>query len=181
MVDGPDQLVAVACIRSGIMKIFSGGQTGVDRAALDVAIERGMEWGGWCPKGGWAEDFTDPPGVLEKYPHLKETAHPNPLQRTEWNVRDSHAALIIVDTKGVSVSIGTQRANEWARKHGKPEFIAQIGDGKAAIEGAAWLKAQQKRFGSDMTLSIGGPRESEVPGIYAPAKKLIFEILELAV
>ena len=42
------------------MKIISGGQTGVDRAALDEAIERGMEWGGWCPKGGWGEDLTTP-------------------------------------------------------------------------------------------------------------------------
>jgi len=67
------------------MEIISGGQTGVDRAALDVAIERGMAWGGWCPKGGWAEDFPDPPGLLAKYPHLKETAHSHPLQRTEWN------------------------------------------------------------------------------------------------
>ena len=49
------------------MKIISGGQTGVDRAALDVAIERGMSWGGWCPKGGWAEDFPDQPGLLNKY------------------------------------------------------------------------------------------------------------------
>jgi Circularly permutated YpsA SLOG family len=45
------------------MKIISGGQTGVDRAALDVAIERGVPWGGWYPKGGWAEDFPDPPGL----------------------------------------------------------------------------------------------------------------------
>ena len=71
------------------MKIISGGQTGVDRAALDVAIERGMPWGGWCPKGGWAEDLPDAPGLLAKYPNLRETALPHPLQRTEWNVRDA--------------------------------------------------------------------------------------------
>ena len=58
------------------MKIISGGQTGVDRAALDVAIERGMDWGGWCPKGGWAEDLPDPPGLLPKYPHLKGSWSP---------------------------------------------------------------------------------------------------------
>ena len=162
------------------MRIISGGQTGVDRAALDVAIECDMEWGGWCPKGGWAEDLTDPPGVLARYPNLKETPLPNPLQRTEWNVRDSHAALIIVDAGGVPISIGTQRANEWARKHGKPEFVASIGDVNAAAAAAAWLRAQMKRFGSDMTLSIGGPRESESPGIYVPARRLIREILSLA-
>ncbi len=162
------------------MKIISGGQTGVDRAALDVAIERGMEWGGWCPKGGWAEDLIEPPGVLAKYPHLKETPLPNPLQRTEWNVRDSNAALIIVDGRGVSASIGTRRATEWARKHGKPEFVACIDDKLAAAHAAAWLKAQQARFGSEMTLSIGGPRESEAPGIYGPAKTLLIHILSRA-
>src|SRR5262245_30144595 len=103
------------------MKIISGGQTGVDRAALDVAIERNMDWGGWCPKGGWAEDLTTPPGVLAKYPRLRETPDAHPLQRTEWNVRDSDATLIITDRDGLSVSIGSKRANEWARRHGKPE------------------------------------------------------------
>src|SRR5260370_17977114 len=68
------------------MKIITGGQTGVDRAALNVAIERGMDWGGWCPKGGWAEDLPTAPGLLAKYPKLKETPQSNPLQRTEWNV-----------------------------------------------------------------------------------------------
>ncbi len=159
------------------MKIICGGQTGVDRAALDVAIKRGLEWGGWCPKDGWAEDLTEPPGVLAIYPHLKETPLPNPLQRTEWNVRDSQAALIIVDVRGLSASIGAQRANEWARKHGKPKFVASIDDPAAARNATAWLKSQQKRFGTDMTLSVGGPRESEAPGIYALAKELITEIL----
>ena len=98
------------------MKIISGGQTGVDRAALDVAIERGLDWGGWCPKGGWAEDFPDPPGLLAKYSHLRETPGRHPLQRTEWNVRDSDATLIITDSGGLSVSIGTRRAHRWAHQ-----------------------------------------------------------------
>jgi putative molybdenum carrier protein len=54
-------------------KIVSGGQTGVDRAALDAAIELGIEYGGWCPKGGWAEDHVIPPGVLVLYPKLTAT------------------------------------------------------------------------------------------------------------
>jgi hypothetical protein len=162
------------------MKIISGGQTGVDRAALDVAIEQGMEWGGWCPKGGWAEDLALPPGLLAKYPRLKETPLPNPLQRTEWNVRDSDATLLIVDGQGLSSSIGTQRAHTWARQHGKPEFVALAEDAKAPADAAAWLRAQQKRFGSDMTLSIGGPRASEAPGIYEKSRELIAKILLLA-
>ena len=113
------------------MEIISGGQTGVDRAALDVAIERGMAWGGWCPKGGWAEDFPDPPGLLAKYPHLKETAHSHPLQRTEWNVRDSDATLIVTDSEGLSVSIGTRRAHQWAHQHGKPLLVVDASEPEA--------------------------------------------------
>jgi hypothetical protein len=73
------------------MKILSGGQTGVDRAALDVAIARAMPYGGWCPRGGWAEDFSDSPGLLATYPHLRETPSRDPAQRTDWNVRDADA------------------------------------------------------------------------------------------
>lgn len=162
------------------MKIISGGQTGVDRAALDVAIERGMDWGGWCPRGGWAEDLTEPPGVLLKYPHLKETPLPNPLQRTEWNVRDSDAALIITDSHGLPVSIGTQRAHLWALQHGKPELVIDACDAKASALASAWLLAQRKRFGPHMTLSVSGPRESEAPGIYHQARQLIAKILDNA-
>jgi len=160
------------------MKIISGGQTGVDRAALDVAIERGMPWGGWCPKGGWAEDLPKPPGLLAWYPHLRETPEPHPLQRTEWNVRDSDATLIITDAGGLAASIGTRRANEWARQHGKPELIVDASDPEAAGRAVTWLRAQQKRFGRDMTLGIGGPRESEAPGVYTRARSLIVAILD---
>ena len=82
-----------------------------------------------------------------------------------------------MDARGLSASIGARRANEWARKHGKPKFVASIDDPAAAQNATAWLKSQQMRFGMDMTLSVGGPRESEAPGIYALAKKLITEIL----
>lgn len=55
------------------MRIVSGGQTGADRAALDVAIELAIDYGGWCPAGGWAEDFPEPPGLLAAYPKLAAT------------------------------------------------------------------------------------------------------------
>jgi Circularly permutated YpsA SLOG family len=160
------------------MKIISGGQSGVDRAALDVAIERGMEWGGWCPKGGWAEDFPNPPGLLPHYPHLRETPEPHPLQRTEWNVRDSDATLVITDGKGLQVSIGTQRAHSYAHHHAKPLLMVDASDAEALARAATWLQAQRKRFGVDMTLGVGGPRESEAPGIYGHAKKLIAALLD---
>ena len=60
------------------MKLLSGGQSGVDRAVLDVAIARGIDYGGWCPKDGWAEDLSAPPGLLAKYPQLKETPLADP-------------------------------------------------------------------------------------------------------
>jgi hypothetical protein len=160
------------------MKIISGGQTGVDRAALDVAIERGMPWGGWCPKGGWAEDFPDPPGLLAKYPHLRETALSHPLQRTEWNVRDSNATLIVTDSEGLSVSIGSRRAHQWAHQHGKPLLVIDASDPEAPAGAATWLRAQRKRFGASMTLGVGGPRESEAPGIYTRARSLIAAMLD---
>ena len=77
-----------------MLKIVSGGQTGVDRAALDVAIERGIAYGGWCPKGCWAEDMPNPPGLLSRYPDLRETPEADPSQRTEWNVRDTDRLMV---------------------------------------------------------------------------------------
>ena len=99
------------------MRLLSGGQSGVDRAALDVAIAHGIAYGGWCPQGGWAEDFPQPPGLLAKYPGLRETPLADPAQRTEWNVRDADACLIIVDTGGLEVSAGTTLAGELAHRY----------------------------------------------------------------
>jgi hypothetical protein len=160
------------------MKIVSGGQTGVDRAALDVAIERGMSWGGWCPKGGWAEDFPDQPGLLSKYPRLRETPYSQPEQRTQWNVRDSDAILIIVDRADLSVSKGTRRAQEWANHYGKPLLVIDVSQSDAAAQVAEWLRAQRKRFGAHMTLGVGGPRESEAPGIYTSTRLLMDSVLD---
>ena len=160
------------------MKIISGGQTGVDRAALDVAIERGMPWGGWCPKGGWAEDLPDPPGLLNKYSRLRETPSRELQQRTEWNVRDSDATLIIADRKGLSISKGTTRAEEWASHYGKPLLIIDVGQLDAAVQIAQWLRTQRSRFGAHMTLGVGGPRESEAPGIYESTRLLIVSVLD---
>jgi Circularly permutated YpsA SLOG family len=160
------------------MKIISGGQTGVDRAALDVAIERGMSWGGWCPRGGWAEDFPDPPGLLNEYPKLRETPFSQPEQRTEWNVRDSDAILIITDGEGLSVSKGTTRAQEWADHYGKPLLVIDVGLQDAAAQVVQWLRAQRRRFATHMTLGVGGPRESEARGIYESTRLLMAGVLD---
>jgi len=89
-------------------KIVSGGQTGVGRAALDIAIELGLEYGGWCPKGGWAEDLPQPPGLVAQYPKLQPTPLAEPEQRTELNVRDSDATLILIRGSDVARSKGTE-------------------------------------------------------------------------
>jgi hypothetical protein len=162
------------------MKIISGGQTGVDRAALDVAIERGMSWGGWCPKGGRAEDFAKEPGLLSEYPKLRETPLSQPEQRTEWNVRDSDAILIIADRVGLSASKGTRCAREWADHYGKPLLVVDASQTGAAAQVADWLRAQRKRFGARMALGIGGPRESEAPGIYTSTRRLLASVLDRA-
>jgi Circularly permutated YpsA SLOG family len=71
-------------------------------------------------KGGWAEDLPNPPGLLAKYPKLRETPQSNPLQRTEWNVRDSDAALIITDGGGMAVSVGTDAPIDGRTGTGSP-------------------------------------------------------------
>ena len=159
------------------MMIITGGQTGVDRAALDVAIGHGIAWGGWCPQGGWAEDFPDPPGLLDRYPALRETPRSDPAQRTEWNVRDSDAVLIIVDRAGLGVSKGTTGAKEWTSHYGKPLLVVDAGQPGAAVQVAGWLREQTERFGAHMKLGVGGPRESEAPGIYARTHKLLASAL----
>jgi hypothetical protein len=155
------------------MKLLSGGQSGVDRAALDVACARGMSYGGWCPQGGWAEDMPGPPGLLAKYPELRETSAADPAQRTEWNARDAQACLVIVETGGASVSPGTMLAREQAGRYRKPLLVADLREPDVLERAADWLRAQQAAFGPDLVLAVGGPRESEAPGIYARALTFI--------
>jgi len=161
------------------MKLLSGGQSGVDRAVLDAAIARGITHGGWCPKGGWAEDFPAPPGLLTKYPELKETSHIDPAQRTEWNVRDADACMIVIDAGGLAVSKGTALAEELAHRYRKPLLVVDLGDPEPVERAALWLRVQFRRLSADLALAIGGPRESEAPGIYAKARAFIGALLDL--
>lgn len=160
------------------MKFISGGQSGVDRAALDVALACGIAYGGWCPKGGWAEDFSKPPGLLAKYPDLQETPLADPAQRTEWNVRDADACLIIVEGSGVDVSAGTKLAGELAHRYRRPLFIANLDSPDVSKNASLWLRVQQARHGSGLKLAIGGPRESEAPGIYVRAAAFIRSLMD---
>src|SRR5262245_49786666 len=101
-----------------IRKIVSGGQTGVDRAALDVADELHLERGGWCPKGHLAEDGRVP----DKYP-LQETTTAQYTERTALNVRDSDGTLVL--TVGTP-SGGTAYTIECARRFGKPHLVCDL-------------------------------------------------------
>jgi predicted Rossmann-fold nucleotide-binding protein len=139
-----------------VEKIISGGQTGVDRAALDVAAEFGIPCGGWCPRGRRAEDGIIPP----KYP-LEETSSPDYPQRTEMNIQDSDGTLIL--TYGHPVG-GTLLTLRLARKHHKPYLLIDLGEGGEALKVQEWLKNSGVQ-----TLNVAGPRESEAPGIHARA------------
>lgn len=157
---------------AGRLKIISGGQTGVDRAALDAAIEIGSPYAGWCPKGGWAEDLPDPPGVLARYPDLVETADAAPEKRTARNVYDSDALMVLTDRAGLGASKGTALALRCAEERGKPHIAIDVDASDALTQARAWLKAR-----GDGTLCIAGPRESEAPGIYAKARALLTMLL----
>jgi hypothetical protein len=160
------------------MRLISGGQSGVDRAVLDVAEVCGIDYGGWCPKGGWAEDFPRPPGLLARYPNLKQTPLADPAQRTEWNVRDADACMIIVDAGGLPASRGTVLARDLADRYAKPVIVVDLQEPDALRRAARWLRAQREVFGSGFYLAIGGPREREAPGIHGRAAAFIRTLLK---
>lgn len=139
-------------------KILSGGQTGVDRAALDVALRLGIPCGGWCPKGRLAED-----GVIsERYP-LQETPLADYFQRTEWNVRDSDALLILCSGP---LAGGTRKALDFAQNTQKPSQKPSMILDLRNTPDTATVHRTLRHF---KIINIAGPRESEAPGIYALA------------
>jgi hypothetical protein len=139
-----------------ISKIVSGGQTGVDRAALDVAMELGIDCGGWCPKGRRAEDRTIP----KRYP-LKETPSSAYPQRTERNVTDSDGTLILTlrEPRG-----GTALTIRLARSTKKPYKVVKLNRASNTEAVRSWL--EKKKIS---VLNVAGPRESENPGIHLMA------------
>jgi predicted Rossmann fold nucleotide-binding protein DprA/Smf involved in DNA uptake len=147
------------------LKIVSGGQTGVDRAALDVAMQHGMACGGWCPKGRRAED-----GRIDSHYPLTETPERSYSQRTEWNVRDSDATLII--TREMPLSGGTAFTFETAQHCGKPVLVVDLTC--ADMDSVSkWLLDHSVK-----TLNIAGPRESKQPGIYSESKDFLLQLLQ---
>lgn len=155
------------------MKFISGGQTGIDRAALNAAIEMGVHYGGWCPKGGWAEDFRKPPGLLARYPLLRETQSAEPIQRSEWNVRDADRLMIFIDVSSIAVSKGTIAARDFALALSKPHSMIDLD----ADDTLAQALACAGEDASASSIGIARPRESEVPGIYAKARPFLCAVL----
>lgn len=164
-----------------ITRIRSGGQSGVDRAALDFARKHNMEICGWCPKGGWAEDYPEVPGILAVYPELQETPESEPWQRTLWNMRDAQAILTIMPEES-GESKGTELGVQEGMELGKPMFTACGVEEVAKI--AAWLRllAADGVAGSasanGIELCIGGPRASECPEGYRVTMEILEKVLE---
>lgn len=148
-----------------IAKVVSGGQTGADRAALDWAARHGAPYGGWCPKGGLAEDLPEPPGLLASYPLLRETPSADPAQRTSWNVRDSDATLVVLPP-GVRLDGGSAYTVREAVRLGRPHLVTH---GEEAEVVRAWLAT----LPGTLTLNVAGPRESRAPGSYATCCRLL--------
>lgn len=150
-----------------IRKVISGGQTGVDRAGLDAAVDAGIPISGYCPKGRLAEDGIIP----DKYPMI-ELESPESYYRTEQNVIQSDGTLIF--NKG-TLSDGTKLTHDFTVKYGKPSLIVQL-DAKQVIaprQVIRWIRGHLIN-----TLNIAGPRESKCPGgIYSEARTYLDSVL----
>jgi hypothetical protein len=152
--------------------VISGGQSGVDRAALDAGRAAGIPRAGWCPRHGWAEDLPDPPGVRALHPELRETPAPDPAQRTRWNVRDADATLVLV-AGGPHRSPGTALTVEVAQRAGRPIAVVDLDAPDAHQRGRAFLE----QLPDGARLNVAGPRESECPGIHGRARELLGSLL----
>lgn len=147
-----------------VLKIVSGGQTGVDRAALDVAIELNLPHGGWCPQGRRAED-----GVIATKYQLQETKSRQYAVRTRWNVRDSDATLIIAREP---LQGGTALTAEIAQSLDRPCLVVAPSTSGNVTRVRKWIDTHSIRV-----LNVAGPRESSEPGIYDRALEFLRRLL----
>jgi len=152
-----------------LKKIISGGQTGVDRAALDVAMRLGLPHGGWIPKGRLAED-----GPLPSDYQLEEMPTEDYAARTEKNVQDSEGTLLI--TRGTP-SGGSETTRKMALKHGKQLLHIDLTLGQRASD-AASLIASWIEMNRIETLNVAGSRASHDPNIYLDATNILTHLLQ---
>jgi len=147
------------------MKLISGGQSGVDRAALDVALELGIPCGGWCPQGRRAEDGV----IASKYP-LDQTPLVQYQQRTEWNARDSDGTLILTIGKPEG---GTLLTIDFARKHKRPCLVVDLAQPVDVQAVKDWILSHNIQV-----LNVAGPRASKQPEVYDRAVVFLREVLQ---
>lgn len=147
--------------------IVTGGQTGVDRAAMDLALEFKLPLRGWCPHRRLAED-----GAIHSLYPLQETISDDPALRTEMNVIDSDGTLIITDK---SVKDGTTLTEECARYYERPLFRTQL----FTLPGRRKVKMFRNWVENNniQSLNIAGPRESHLPGKVYSSASLILKLL----
>jgi hypothetical protein len=147
-----------------VERIVSGGQTGVDRAALDAAIALGIDHGGWCPVGRKAED-----GTIPSHYRVQETASADYAERTEQNVLDSDATLILCRGEPTG---GTALTARLADRNGRPSLLVDLEATPASGDVQRWLAENQVRV-----LNVAGPRESTAPGVAEQARAFLLRVL----
>ncbi len=148
----------------GKLTIISGGQAGVDRAALDVALRLGIPCAGWCQEGRLAEDGT----IDEKYP-LKETGSEDPNLRTRMNVDGSDGTIVIHPGQ---IDAGTAFTITSCVTSGKPLLEVDLSERYNIGHILNWLKEKKLE-----KINVAGPRESYFPGIYDASVKLLEPLL----
>jgi len=145
-----------------LKKIVSGGQTGVDRAALEWALDAGIECGGWCPAGRIAED-----GPIDGRFPLDETPGEGYSQRTEWNVRDSDGTVLF--SKSPEITGGTKLTKKFASKWRRPCLVIAE---ESSTNPETLLKAFIEEHFIE-TLNVAGPRESTEAGLTAFVREVL--------
>jgi hypothetical protein len=151
-----------------LKKIISGGQTGVDRAALDVALDLGISCGGWCPKGRLAEDGAIP----EHYP-LEETTSNKYHVRTKRNVRYSDATLIL---NIGALNGGTALTAELTFENERPCKVVDMDLETDIDQVLVWLNENRVSV-----LNVAGPRGSKRSDVYEIAHNFLQKLLPKAI
>jgi len=148
------------------IKIISGGQTGADQAALDAAIELGIPYGGWLPRGRKTEN-----GSLPRHYKLNELNSGDYRKRTEKNVMAGDGTLIF---SFGSLTGGSALTESLALRHDRPCLhlnLDDITDEEAIKAIMIWLRRYRIS-----TLNVAGPRASGEPRIYQAVLNILKKI-----